>query len=248
MLEWVGAWNESPGDRGGLRRDFAALISPGARYAFNFFKRIANSGRRRRAVGLTAAAPDIGVFFIFVRAPCLGKEIVTNEDEKHRSHNQRADEKDFPPQPGGAKLSDVSLPEVHGSMRCRNILVSGQAAGVLRSRLPVAVGYMDPGNWRPTSRAIEVRLHAPERHSDFEPHGDSLQSLCAKLGIVTGRDLAQACRDHLLEAVAFRCGSCAKSPSARATCGSPRLGHRVELLFHIPLIAGVCTRRSTCWP
>ena len=65
MLEWVGAWNESPNDRGGLRRDFAALISPGVRYAFNFAHESQMVLGVGVPVGVTPAAPDVGVFLYF---------------------------------------------------------------------------------------------------------------------------------------------------------------------------------------
>ena len=61
----------------------------------------------------------------------------------------------------------------------------------------VAVGYMDPGNWA-TDLAGGARfgytLLAVILMSNLM--AILLQGLSAKLGIVTGRDLAQACRDH----------------------------------------------------
>jgi len=65
LLEWVGAWNQSPNDRGGLRRDFAALISPGVRYAFNFANESQIVVGVGVPVGITPAAPDIGAFLYF---------------------------------------------------------------------------------------------------------------------------------------------------------------------------------------
>src|SRR5215216_7319095 len=68
----------------------------------------------------------------------------------------------------------------------------------------VAVGYMDPGNWA-TDLAGGSRfgytLLAVILLSNLM--AILLQSLCAKLGIVTGRDLAQACRDHYSRPVAI---------------------------------------------
>src|SRR5262249_29403070 len=61
----------------------------------------------------------------------------------------------------------------------------------------VAVGYMDPGNWATDlagGSAFGYRLLCVILISNLM--AILLQSLCAKLGIVTGRDLAQACRDH----------------------------------------------------
>ena len=63
--------------------------------------------------------------------------------------------------------------------------------------LLVAVGYMDPGNWA-TDLAGGARygytLLSVVLISNL--FAMLLQHLAAKLGIVTGRDLAQACRDH----------------------------------------------------
>src|SRR5512135_3206500 len=61
----------------------------------------------------------------------------------------------------------------------------------------VAVGYMDPGNWATDlagGSAFGYSLLSVILLSNLM--AILLQSLCAKLGIVTGRDLAQACRDH----------------------------------------------------
>jgi hypothetical protein len=73
MLEWVGNWE----DEAGANRPLAAVISPGARYAFNF----ANDSQLVLGVGvpvgLTRQAPDIGVFLYvsfehFFRRPKTG--------------------------------------------------------------------------------------------------------------------------------------------------------------------------------
>src|SRR5437667_5432428 len=61
----------------------------------------------------------------------------------------------------------------------------------------VAVGYMDPGNWATDlagGSQFGYTLLSVVLISNLM--AIILQSLCAKLGIVTGRDLAQACRDH----------------------------------------------------
>src|SRR5215471_11986594 len=61
----------------------------------------------------------------------------------------------------------------------------------------VAVGYMDPGNWATDlgggskfGYALLSVILMSNLMAMF------LQALSAKLGIATGRDLAQACRDH----------------------------------------------------
>ncbi len=80
----------------------------------------------------------------------------------------------------------------------------------------VAVGYMDPGNWATDWAAAEVRLYAAERGVASSMVAMFLQALSAKLGIATGRDLAQACREHYSRAPRFSFGSDANSPSRRA--------------------------------
>ncbi len=68
-----------------------------------------------------------------------------------------------------------------------------------------------------------------------------LQSLCAKLGIVTGRDLAQACRDHYSWPVAaslwFLCEIAICACDLAEVIGT---AIALNLLFHIPLVWGVC--------
>jgi manganese transport protein len=61
----------------------------------------------------------------------------------------------------------------------------------------VAVGYMDPGNWA-TDLAGGSRFGYELLSVVLIANlvAILLQGLSAKLGIVTGRDLAQACRDH----------------------------------------------------
>src|SRR5258706_14854659 len=92
----------------------------------------------------------------------------------------------------------LSLPEVHGSIAIPH------EAGFLRKLLAfagpgylVAVGYMDPGNWA-TDLAGGARfgytLLSVIMISNFM--AILLQALAARLGIASGRDLAQACRDH----------------------------------------------------
>ena len=61
----------------------------------------------------------------------------------------------------------------------------------------VAVGYMDPGNWATDiagGAQFGYRLLSVVLISNL--FAILLQHLALKLGIATGRDLAQACRDH----------------------------------------------------
>src|SRR6478735_6140438 len=68
----------------------------------------------------------------------------------------------------------------------------------------VAVGYMDPGNWATDlagGSKYNYTLLSVIMLSNFM--AILLQALSLKLGIVTGRDLAQACRDHFSRPVSF---------------------------------------------
>src|SRR5438105_4318375 len=68
----------------------------------------------------------------------------------------------------------------------------------------VAVGYMDPGNWA-TDLAGGSKFGYSLLCVIFSSNliAVILQHLAAKLGIVTGRDLAQACHDHYSKPVSF---------------------------------------------
>src|SRR5258705_299930 len=94
---------------------------------------------------------------------------------------------------GRASLSEVhrTIPVPQGLSFWRKMLAFS-GPGYL-----VAVGYMDPGNWATDlagGSAFGYSLLSVVLISNLM--AILLQSLCAKLGIVTGRDLAQACRDH----------------------------------------------------
>src|SRR5918912_253281 len=99
--------------------------------------------------------------------------------------------------PGRRSVSLPSLPEVHASIaipthapRWRRYLAF-VGPGFL-----VAVGYMDPGNWATDlagGAQFGYRLLTVILISNLM--AILLQALSARLGIATGRDLAQACRD-----------------------------------------------------
>lgn len=106
----------------------------------------------------------------------------------------------------------------------------------------VAVGYMDPGNWATDlagGSQFGYTLLCVILLSNLM--AILLQALAGKLGIATGRDLAQACRDHfsgpaslalwiLCEIAICACDLAEVIGSAIA----------LNLLFEIPLIWGVC--------
>jgi manganese transport protein len=105
----------------------------------------------------------------------------------------------------------------------------------------IAVGYMDPGNWA-TDLAGGSRfgyaLLSVIMISNLM--AILLQSLALRLGIVTGRDLAQACRDHYSPPVAFvlwiLCEVAIIACDLAEVIGS---AIALNLLFDIPLIWGV---------
>jgi len=105
----------------------------------------------------------------------------------------------------------------------------------------VAVGYMDPGNW-----ATDIGGGSKFGYTLLSVILISnlmamfLQALSAKLGIATGRDLAQACREHYSRRTGlFLWVVC---EIAIAACDLAEvLGSAValKLLFGLPLLAGV---------
>ena len=84
-----------------------------------------------------------------------------------------------------------------------------------------SVGYMDPGNW-----ATDLAGGARYGYTLLSVILISnlmailLQALAVRLGIGSGRDLAQACRDSYSKPTTIACGSSARSRSPPAT--SPR--------------------------
>ncbi len=105
----------------------------------------------------------------------------------------------------------------------------------------VSVGYMDPGNWATDMQGgsqFGYRLLWVVLASSLM--AILLQTLCARLGIVLGKDLAQACRDYynrpigialwlLCEIAIIACDVAEVIGSAIA----------LKLLFGIPLVIGV---------
>jgi manganese transport protein len=136
-----------------------------------------------------------------------------------------------------------SLSEVHRS------LVVPSSAGFFRKLFAfagpgflVAVGYMDPGNWATDlagGSKYNFALLSVIMISNLM--AILLQALSLKLGIVTGRDLAQACRDHYSKPVSFFLWFICEL--AIAACDLAEIigsAIALNLLFGIPLLAGVC--------
>jgi manganese transport protein len=136
-----------------------------------------------------------------------------------------------------------SLSEVHRS------LVVPSSAGFFRKLFAfagpgflVAVGYMDPGNWATDlagGSKYNFALLSVIMMSNLM--AILLQALSLKLGIVTGRDLAQACRDHYSRPVSFFLWVICEL--AIAACDLAEIigsAIALNLLFGMPLLVGVC--------
>jgi len=152
--------------------------------------------------------------------------------------NQDPAERPWRLPPGTPSLSEVhrSIPVPKGLNFWRKMLAFS-GPGYL-----VAVGYMDPGNWATDlagGSAFGYTLLSVILVSNLM--AILLQALCAKLGIVTGRDLAQACRDHYSKPVAILlwllCEVAICACDLAEVIGS---AIALNLLFKMPLTWGVC--------
>ncbi|MBD2568687.1 Nramp family divalent metal transporter [Anabaena lutea] len=136
-----------------------------------------------------------------------------------------------------------SLPEVHRSIKIPNTqsfwrkMLAYAGPGYL-----VSVGYIDPGNW-----ATDIAGGSKFGYTLLTVILLSnlmailLQSLCVRLGVATGQDLAQACRDYFSPKVSFCLWLLCEI--AIAACDlAELLGSAIalQLLFGIPLLWGVC--------
>jgi manganese transport protein len=142
---------------------------------------------------------------------------------------------------GDRAVKSPSLPEVHGSVGVDKV---GRLRKFLAFAGPgymVSVGYMDPGNWATDMAggskygyALIWVILASNLMAIF------LQTLCARLGIVTGRDLAQSCRDTYKKPAAIAlwllCEIAIIACDLAEVIGS---AVALNLLFGIPLVWGV---------
>lgn len=139
-------------------------------------------------------------------------------------------------------LQQPSLPEAYASIpvpqtgtKWRKMLA------FVGPGMMVAVGYMDPGNW-----ATDIAGGSQFGYTLLSVILISnlfamlLQHLALKLGIATGRDLAQACRDHYSKPTAFvlwvLCEIAIAACDMAEVIGS---AIALNLLFGIPLPVGV---------
>ncbi len=153
------------------------------------------------------------------------------------SPNPKQPERSAPP----GRPSTPSLSEVF-----RSVPVSGR--GWLRRLFAfagpgylVSVGYMDPGNW-----GTDIAGGAQFGYALLwvillsNLMAMLLQTLCVRLGLATGRDLAQACRDYYKRPVAVAlwllCEIAIVACDLAEVVGS---AVALNLLFHIPLLWGV---------
>jgi manganese transport protein len=165
--------------------------------------------------------------------PQLEPEVVTATDSASGMHSSY---------PAGQAVRSPSLPEAH-----RTIAVSHTASWIRKivafagPGYLVAVGYMDPGNW-----ATDIGGGAKFGYTLLSVIFISnvmamfLQALSAKLGIASGRDLAQACREHYSRRTSIALWVVCEI--AIAACDLAEvLGSAValKLLFGVPLLAGV---------
>lgn len=135
-----------------------------------------------------------------------------------------------------------SLPEVHGT------IAVPRGAGFFRKMLAfagpgylVAVGYMDPGNW-----ATDLAGGSKYGYALLSVIMISnlmailLQALSLRLGIASGRDLAQACRDSYSRPVTFVLWVLCEI--AIAACDLAEVigaAIALKLLFGLPMLFGV---------
>src|SRR5437764_2628200 len=137
--------------------------------------------------------------------------------------------------------SRVSLPEVHRTVIVPvtasfwRKLIAFSGPGFL-----VAVGYMDPGNWATDlagGAQFGYALLAVIMASNLM--AILLEHLCIKLGVATGRDLAQACRAQSSAPVAwFLWIICELAIAACDLAEGVGSAIGLQLLVRIPLVGG----------
>jgi manganese transport protein len=143
-----------------------------------------------------------------------------------------------------------SLPEVHGSVATNKIGFWRKLLAFSGPGYMVAVGYMDPGNWATDlagGSQFGYTLLSVILLSNFM--AILLQALTVKLGVATGRDLAQACRDHYSKPVSFilwiLCEVAICACDLAEVIGS---AIALNLLFGIPWFGAFASQLSMyCW-
>ncbi len=143
----------------------------------------------------------------------------------------------------GAKshIAAASLPEVHSSVATARATVFRRMLAFAGPAYLVSVGYMDPGNWAGDLEAgsrFGYKLLWVIVLSNLM--AILLQTLAARLGIVAGRDLAQACREAyprpVCNALWVLCEIAIAACDLAEVLGAAIALH---LLFGLPLVFGV---------
>ena len=142
-----------------------------------------------------------------------------------------------------AVLRVPSLPEVHRSIDVpRGGTAWRRFLAFLGPGYLISVGYMDPGNWATDiagGSRFGYTLLSVVLISNLM--AILLQALCVRLGVATGRDLAQACRDYYSRPVAIAlwvlCEVAIVACDLAELLGSALA---LNLLFGIPMAIGVC--------
>ncbi|MDQ6706343.1 MAG: Nramp family divalent metal transporter, partial [Acidobacteriota bacterium] len=134
-----------------------------------------------------------------------------------------------------------SLSDVHASVATAHVSLWRRMFAFAGPAYLVSVGYMDPGNW-----ATDLEGGARFGYQLLwvlvmsNAMAILLQTLGARLGIVSGRDLAQACRETYPRPVTWTlyvlCEIAIVACDLAEVLGA---AIALNLLFHIPLLAGV---------
>lgn len=140
-----------------------------------------------------------------------------------------------------ATTVNISLPEVHSTIGTGHPSIWKRLFAFAGPAYLVSVGYMDPGNWAADLEGgsrFGYQLLWVLVLSNLM--AILLQTLSARLGIVTQRDLAQACRETYPRPISyslwFLCEIAIASCDLAEVLGA---AIALNLLFHIPLLYGV---------
>lgn len=140
-----------------------------------------------------------------------------------------------------AEMTDASLPEAYRTVDVNRTRSNRRWLAFAGPAFLVSVGYMDPGNW-----ATDLAGGSQYGYALLwvillsNLIAILLQTLCVRLGIATGRDLAQACRDYYSRPTAlvlwFLCELAIIACDIAEVIGS---AVAIQLLFGLPLPIGV---------
>jgi manganese transport protein len=142
---------------------------------------------------------------------------------------------------GRQRQDSLSLAEVHSTVGTSDVSFWRRMFAFAGPAYLVSVGYMDPGNW-----ATDLEGGARFGYQLLwvlvmsNAMAVLLQTLSARLGIVRGRDLAQACRETYPRRVNLALwGLCEIAVAACDLAEVLGAAIGLNLLFHIPLLVGV---------